>query len=66
MLLIIDFACQSHACIDINECLETNGHCSHTCYNTDGSYYCTCNDGFFLLEDKAGCTGVHCNCMPCI
>ncbi len=43
--------------VDVNECLETNKHCGHNCHNTNGSYYCTCDAGFFLLEDKSGCTG---------
>ena len=43
---------------DIDECALDNGFCEHSCHNTIGSYYCTCNDGFILLEDGKGCTGI--------
>ncbi|XP_062918207.1 kielin/chordin-like protein isoform X1 [Mobula hypostoma] len=33
-------------CTDINECLSSP--CSHHCFNTEGSFYCTCPDGFHL------------------
>ena len=42
---------------DINECLLANGQCDHDCHNTIGSYYCTCQVGYLLLEDHRGCTG---------
>ena len=42
---------------DINECLLGNGQCDHDCHNTIGSYYCTCQMGYLLLEDHRGCTG---------
>eukprot|EP00058_Branchiostoma_floridae_P001021 XP_002586509.1 hypothetical protein BRAFLDRAFT_106412 [Branchiostoma floridae] len=38
------FICQT----DINECSNDNGGCSHNCENTDGSYRCTCQDGYQL------------------
>ena len=44
--------------LDVNECTVNNGGCEHTCHNTHGSFYCTCNSGFVLLEDKKGCTGM--------
>ncbi|XP_041472640.1 mucin-4-like [Lytechinus variegatus] len=32
---------------DINECIEFTGVCSNgNCTNTEGSYFCTCNQGF--------------------
>ncbi|XP_055505642.1 kielin/chordin-like protein [Leucoraja erinacea] len=33
-------------CTDIDECLSNP--CSHHCHNTEGSFYCTCPDGFRL------------------
>ena len=42
---------------DINECLSANGQCDHDCHNTIGTYYCTCQMGYLLLEDHRGCTG---------
>ena len=42
---------------DINECLESNGGCDHTCTNNPGSYYCTCTAGFQLANDSHICDG---------
>ena len=36
--------------LDVNECSVTNGcHANSVCYNTYGSYYCTCNEGKLKL-----------------
>ena len=35
--------------IDIDECISDNGGCDLNCTNTDGSYYCSCNDGYILM-----------------
>ena len=43
---------------DVNECASKNGACDHTCNDTDGSYYCTCHDGFSLDSDNRGCSGI--------
>ena len=42
--------------IDINECDVHNGGCQHTCTNSDGSYSCSCNDGYTLDVDDEGCS----------
>ena len=42
--------------IDIDECDVSNGGCEHNCNNTDGSYYCSCDDGYSLQNDTK-CTG---------
>lgn len=39
---------------DRNECAEQKP-CDQHCYNTFGSYYCTCRDGFVLLADRESC-----------
>ena len=36
--------------VDINECDTNNGDCSQNCINTDGSYHCECDDGYYLDE----------------
>ena len=43
--------------VDIDECTKANGGCNHTCHNTNGSYYCTCKEGFILKEDQRTCSG---------
>ena len=41
-----------------------NGNCSHNCVNTEGSYYCTCDNGYELNDDKHTCEGnVMWNCI---
>ena len=49
---------------DINECDVLNGECSHYCYNTDGSYYCSCPVGYELINQKfcKGMWNVVCGC----
>jgi hypothetical protein len=33
-------------CADIDECSENNGGCDHRCFNTPGSYLCSCQAGY--------------------
>ena len=40
---------------DINECDEDKGGCSHRCTNTEGSFECSCNDGYILDSDRRNC-----------
>ena len=44
---------------DINECKMGVPvcHVNATCYNTPGSYVCTCDSGFY--GDGVTCTGIH-------
>lgn len=42
--------------LDINECAASNGGCSHTCINNQGSYQCQCEDGFNLIDKQ--CQGI--------
>ena len=43
--------------IDTDECALNNGGCQHKCINTDGSYYCSCDTGYDLQQDKLSCQG---------
>ena len=44
--------------VDINECSDENGGCSEVCINTEGSYYCACNDsGYEVIENSEPCQG---------
>ena len=42
---------------DINECMLDNGGCDHSCVNKDGSFKCTCKNGYQLQNDKLTCEG---------
>ena len=67
LILIAEFAL--HICLhnllsneisfvsDKNECVTSNGNCSQACINTIGSYFCSCNSGYVLIEDRMTCNG---------
>ena len=40
--------------VDVNEC-QQYGHCSQYCTNTEGSFSCSCSDGYTLESDKMTC-----------
>ena len=49
---------QPNLFLDINECLlVNNGGCSQTCTNTNGSFVCSCQNGFVLDSDNLTCQG---------
>ena len=43
---------------DIDECSDNNGGCQHNCTNTEGSYYCTCVNGYDLVN-SIDCIGIY-------
>ena len=43
--------------IDIDECDEDTHNCTQMCTNTIGSYVCSCEPGYRLDLDNAGCSG---------
>ena len=43
-------------CLDINECEDGNGGCSQICTNNEGSFECSCNDGY-ILDGGRHCLG---------
>lgn len=45
--------------IDVNECLNGSSGCAHVCHDTDGSFSCSCNDGYILGSNGKSCTGKH-------
>jgi len=46
---------------DINEC-DIPGICDHMCHNTYGGYYCTCPDGYRLVNGHR-CSGMKLNLL---
>ncbi|XP_061175426.1 uncharacterized protein LOC133184388 [Saccostrea echinata] len=45
-------------CINNNECETSNGGCAQNCTDTEGSYYCTCREGYTLNADQRQCDDV--------
>lgn len=50
--------CSFHFNLDIDECTSGLNVCptASTCINTDGSYYCKCNEGYFQ-SNSYSCSG---------
>ena len=44
---------------DVIECDEDNGSCSQICINTEGSYECSCRNGYVLDSDGHNCSGTY-------
>ena len=42
-------------CIDINEC--ELGVCDQNCNNTNGSFTCSCEEGYNMNTDNRSCDG---------
>ena len=49
------YVCIIYTTIDINEC--ELGYCNHFCNNTEGSFICSCQDGYALDVDNRTCIG---------
>ena len=41
----------------MDECTADIDNCAQNCDNTDGSYTCTCNEGYTTQDDGVTCTG---------
>ena len=44
-------------CIDLDECQLDLDDCAQVCTNTDGSFICSCEEGFTLDNDGKTCNG---------
>lgn len=42
----------------INECNKNNGECMHKCIDTPASYYCDCDNGYKLVDNRT-CKGTN-------
>ena len=42
---------------DIDECTIMNGGCETHCTNSEGSYECSCSEGYALMPDLRTCSG---------
>ncbi|KAI6659380.1 hypothetical protein LOD99_15051 [Oopsacas minuta] len=38
-------------CVDVDECVESIDNCQMNCQNTEGSFQCSCSEGFQLTND---------------
>ena len=43
---------------DVDECATNDGGCAQTCTNTDGSFTCSCLDGYTSTDSGVTCTGM--------
>ncbi|KAM4636420.1 complement C1s subcomponent isoform 1-T2 [Discoglossus pictus] len=43
--------------VDLDECEETDGLCSHFCNNYIGGYFCSCPPEYYLNNDNHTCAG---------
>ncbi|XP_039499245.1 low-density lipoprotein receptor-related protein 2 isoform X1 [Drosophila santomea] len=41
-------------CADVDECLTRQHTCSHQCHNLNGTYSCSCREGFHLTDGASG------------
>ncbi|XP_052442491.1 thrombomodulin [Carassius gibelio] len=48
------FVLEEQYCVDIDEC--DSDYCDHSCLNTPGSFRCSCNEGYVLI-DNTKCIG---------
>ena len=48
---------RSRNCADVNECSSNSGKgdCDHFCNNTEGSFQCSCRQGYILQQDGRTC-----------
>ena len=45
--------------VDIDECFSNTSGCHRGCINTNGSFYCICEDGYMLSDDGMTCVDVN-------
>ena len=55
--LIASMSPSHHFSTDVNECM-LEPPCQQLCNNTEGSFVCTCENGFRLNEDGVTCNGM--------
>ena len=58
MWKLIIMLCHPFLLLDINECAQNNGGCEQGCTNTKGGYFCSCYQGYRLLQDNRTCAEV--------
>ncbi len=50
-------ASDNYVFIDIDECDRGTSKCEQNCYNRLATYYCDCNEGYYLALDQYSCNG---------
>ena len=66
MLLKLDELTLMHDILvgtDVNECEESLADCDHLCHNSEGSYTCSCKEGYALDANERSCTGKYQNAL---
>ncbi|CAL4115815.1 unnamed protein product, partial [Meganyctiphanes norvegica] len=56
-----DINARNPSCTDIDECQSNNGNgdCDHNCMNSQGSYNCSCKEGFEIKSDRKSCQDIN-------
>ena len=44
--------------LENDKCATSTDDCEHDCINTEGSFYCICDNGYRLNADNATCDGM--------
>ena len=48
--------------VDIDECKAEVADCAELCFNTEGSFYCACNNaGYEVVQTNETCKGMQTN-----
>ena len=43
--------------LDVDECCNELDSCDHNCHDVNGSYYCSCDEGYDLNDNGYTCDG---------
>jgi len=57
VIVYIMLLCSLYSTLDIDECVEGISGCSQVCSNTDGSFECSCTEGYSLGLNGKICEG---------
>ncbi|KAF6031164.1 hypothetical protein EB796_010522 [Bugula neritina] len=55
----------TEVCVNIDECEEGIAPCEQVCMDTEGSFFCSCNDGYLPNTDGISCTADNNTALLC-
>lgn len=56
LIIIVEWSLHT-IIIDVDECTDDVDNCDQLCDNTEGSFVCSCTEGFELDVDGLTCNG---------